>query len=120
MFVYQARPAGEDGLAFLNSGRLHCATAAVVTEGQSIKATTALEQVHSLGGASRITRRTIENGERSITAGRNAAALKAGAGAPQSAGGAVGVLAPTPQSAGGAVGVAAPKQHVISVKEFDA
>ena len=63
VFVYQARPAGEDGLAFLNSGRLHCATAAVVTEGQSIKATTALEQVRSLGGASRITRRTIDNGE---------------------------------------------------------
>ena len=116
VFVYQARPAGEDGLAFLNSGRLHCATAAVVTEGQSIKATTALEQVRSLGGASRITRRTIDNGERSITAGRNAAALKAGAGAAQSAGGAVGVLAPTPQSAGGATGIAAPKQHVISVK----
>jgi hypothetical protein len=119
VFVLQARPAGENGLAFLNSGRLHCATAAVATEGQSIKANTALEQVRSLGGASKSTRRTINNGERGITAARNAGALKAGAGAPPSAGGAVGVLAPMLQSAGGAVGVAAPKQHVISVKQVD-
>ena len=116
VFVLQARPAGENGLAILNSGRLHCATAAVATEGQSIKANTALEQVRSLGGASKSTRRTINNGERGITAARNAGALKAGAGAPPSAGGAVGVLAPMLQSAGGAVGVADQKQHVIYVK----
>ena len=96
------RPAGENGLAFLNYGRLHCATSAVATEGYSIEATTAFEQVRSLGGASRITRRTIDNSERSITAARSAAALKA-----------EGVA---PQSTGDAVGVIAPKQHVISVK----